>query len=315
MESLQAQTTAIADRHGHTLGSALATFTLGEAEAVRGNFAVALPRMAAGVDLVRRFRRNDWLAYLLNDLGEAISLSGDPERGMALSREGLALHRAQGNRSGAAVALCDLGTISLDSGEERAAAVHYQETLSLFAALGDEWYLTSPLAGLANIAAGMGKMEPAARLLGATQARRAASGAIFFANEATRFEQTMATVRGALGEERFAEVCAIGASLPLDAVIAEATAVAEARLRQPPAVAPREVAGPLLTERERQVLRLLCEGHADRAIAARLAISHRTVMHHVTSLLAKLGVESRTAAATKAVRLGLVEGDIPTPDR
>ena len=61
-----------------------------------------------------------------------------------------------------------------------------------------------------------------------------------------------------------------------------------------------------LTQRERDVLRLLVEGHSNKEIGAALSLSHRTVMHHVTGILSKLGVENRTAATHYAVRHGLV---------
>jgi ATP/maltotriose-dependent transcriptional regulator MalT len=61
-----------------------------------------------------------------------------------------------------------------------------------------------------------------------------------------------------------------------------------------------------LTPREVEVLRLVVEGHSDPEIAQRLVIGSRTVQSHVTSILAKLEVSSRTAAATYAVRHGLV---------
>lgn len=62
----------------------------------------------------------------------------------------------------------------------------------------------------------------------------------------------------------------------------------------------------LLSPRERDVLRQLVDGKSDREIAAALFISPRTVMRHVAAILAKLNVPSRTAAATRAVREGLV---------
>jgi DNA-binding CsgD family transcriptional regulator len=55
------------------------------------------------------------------------------------------------------------------------------------------------------------------------------------------------------------------------------------------------------------VLRLLAERMSDREIAAALSISPRTVGGHVTHLLGKLEVSSRSAAAVAAVRLGLVQ--------
>ncbi|MDP9365418.1 MAG: LuxR C-terminal-related transcriptional regulator, partial [Chloroflexota bacterium] len=62
---------------------------------------------------------------------------------------------------------------------------------------------------------------------------------------------------------------------------------------------------PPLTRREREVLGLLVEGRSDREIGEALFIGHRTVSTHVANILAKLRVDSRTAAATLAVRRGL----------
>jgi DNA-binding CsgD family transcriptional regulator len=59
-----------------------------------------------------------------------------------------------------------------------------------------------------------------------------------------------------------------------------------------------------LTAREQQVLALLSEGLPDREISRRLFISERTVHHHVSSVLSKIGVSSRTAAAREAARMG-----------
>jgi DNA-binding CsgD family transcriptional regulator/energy-coupling factor transporter ATP-binding protein EcfA2 len=61
-----------------------------------------------------------------------------------------------------------------------------------------------------------------------------------------------------------------------------------------------------LSPRELDVLRLLVEGKSDREIAAALFISPRTVMRHVSSILTKLDVPSRTAAAALALRQRLV---------
>ncbi len=54
------------------------------------------------------------------------------------------------------------------------------------------------------------------------------------------------------------------------------------------------------------MLELLVEGLTDAEIAARLSLSAKTVGHHVSALLAKLGVGSRRQAAAAAHRLGVV---------
>jgi DNA-binding NarL/FixJ family response regulator len=63
-----------------------------------------------------------------------------------------------------------------------------------------------------------------------------------------------------------------------------------------------------LTDRETEVLRLLAAGYANKEIARDLVIGEKTVKTHVSNVLAKLGVQSRTQAALYAVRIGLVSG-------
>jgi DNA-binding NarL/FixJ family response regulator len=62
-----------------------------------------------------------------------------------------------------------------------------------------------------------------------------------------------------------------------------------------------------LTPRERDVLRLVVEGLANKQIAQRLGIGEKTIKTHVSRVLGKLGVADRTQAAVLAVREGLVD--------
>ncbi len=62
-----------------------------------------------------------------------------------------------------------------------------------------------------------------------------------------------------------------------------------------------------LTAREREVLALLVQGHTNRRIAEELFISESTAGVHVSNILGKLEVRTRTEAASVAARLGLVE--------
>jgi DNA-binding NarL/FixJ family response regulator len=64
-----------------------------------------------------------------------------------------------------------------------------------------------------------------------------------------------------------------------------------------------------LTAREIDVLRLLGEGHANKSIAATLGITERTARTHVSKILAKLKLSSRTQAALWAAREGIADNN------
>lgn len=72
----------------------------------------------------------------------------------------------------------------------------------------------------------------------------------------------------------------------------------------------REMRGPekpeALTARETEVLKLVARGKANKQIARELFVEEKTVKAHVSGVLRKLGVTSRTQAALHAVRTGLV---------
>ena len=120
----------------------------------------------------------------------------------------------------------------------------------------------------------------------------------------------MAVLRTALGEEGLQAAWSAGRGLALAGALAEMHA-----LSPPAAAAPGAVdrAGSQLSPREAEVLRRLAAGQTDREIADALFLSVRTVEHHVARIFAKLGVRTRTAAATAAVAAGLVDPTPPPP--
>ena len=63
---------------------------------------------------------------------------------------------------------------------------------------------------------------------------------------------------------------------------------------------------PELTVRERDVLRMIADGAANKVIAWKLGVSEHTVKFHVASILAKLGAATRTEAVSIGMRRGLV---------
>jgi DNA-binding NarL/FixJ family response regulator len=74
---------------------------------------------------------------------------------------------------------------------------------------------------------------------------------------------------------------------------------------------PTQPAGPYgLTPREIEVLRLVAAGKTNHAIASELFLSERTVHRHVTNIFDKLGVRSRTAAASYAIQHHIIHTGI-----
>jgi DNA-binding NarL/FixJ family response regulator len=78
-----------------------------------------------------------------------------------------------------------------------------------------------------------------------------------------------------------------------------------AELPEPAEPRSRPLVAPL-SEREREVLRLLADGRSNREIAASLFLAEGTVKNHVTNVLGKLGARDRTQAALRARDLGLL---------
>ncbi|MGN6792892.1 MAG: ATP-binding protein [Streptosporangiaceae bacterium] len=96
----------------------------------------------------------------------------------------------------------------------------------------------------------------------------------------------------------------LGAKLAASAVRRRMKEVGIRAIPRGPRAATRDApAG--LTPREQEVLALLSQGLPDKEISRRLFISERTVHHHVSSVLSKIGVSSRTAAARQAAAMGI----------
>jgi DNA-binding CsgD family transcriptional regulator len=112
----------------------------------------------------------------------------------------------------------------------------------------------------------------------------------------------------------------VRAILPADASAAEILAALEAAAAGLAVIDPRELESMIsaaapqpvardaspLTARELEVLRMLADGDANKAIAWKLSISEHTVKFHVAQILAKLNAGTRTEAVTLGIRKGLI---------
>jgi DNA-binding NarL/FixJ family response regulator len=147
----------------------------------------------------------------------------------------------------------------------------------------------------------LGEVEAAATLFGAAESLRGATNTGILRMMQTDYDRSLRTGRLALGSERFEAAVAAGREYSLDAAFSAATTLS---LDGPAPVRPPAPFG--LTPREIEVLTLVANGRTDHEIAEDLSISYRTVTTHVSHILDKLGVDSRTAAGIAAVRAGII---------
>ncbi len=103
-------------------------------------------------------------------------------------------------------------------------------------------------------------------------------------------------------EELLAAVRAAAAGLT---VLHAQTLPAAIPVRPPGATRTTSIVEPL-TPREKEVLIMLAEGGSNKEIASRLSISEHTAKFHVSSIMSKLGVTSRTEAVTSAIKQGII---------
>jgi DNA-binding CsgD family transcriptional regulator len=244
-------------------------------------------------------------AAMLAYEGEEARAQGDYDRARALYEESLALSRTIGHPCMVAGSLCNAGYIAQHLGDPEHGVTQFGEALALAWDQGDTRTAAHCLAGLAGSIGDLDQPEPAARLFGAAAALLETTDATMWPLDRVDYDRSLAAVRVQLGEAGFAAAWEAGRALPPERAIAEATAAATGATDVPSRLAARD-ASTGLTEREQEVLRLLVEGYSNPEIATALSISRKTASNHVTSILAKLGVETRTAAATLAVRRALV---------
>jgi predicted ATPase/DNA-binding CsgD family transcriptional regulator len=242
------------------------------------------------------------LAYTLNALGEVARRRGDISVARRLLERSLTLFREIDSQRGIGFALINLARVDLDHRDLQLAASRCIEALSIRRELADRRGIAESLEGLGLVAVAAGFLEPATGLFGAAAALRDTIGAPLAGVDCAHYDEAVTALRARLGTQSFRTAWEEGRLLPPSEVARRADA-----LRLSIAAYVDSTAKPAtLTPREFDVLRLLVEGAGDREIGETLGISTRTVETHVAHLLHKLGVETRTAAATIAVRIGLI---------
>jgi predicted ATPase/class 3 adenylate cyclase/DNA-binding CsgD family transcriptional regulator len=194
-----------------------------------------------------------------------------------------------------AMGLVARARVEAAQGESDQAERDAREALAVAAQADAHLVTGDALECLAGLVGDAGSHREAARLLGAANTVRQHTGAVRFKVWDDGYAASVARIREALGDNDFDEAWTEGAALSTLEAIAYALRGHGGRKRP-------SAGWDALTPAERDVVRLLSEGLANKDIAARLFVSPRTVQSHLTHVYSKLGVSSRVQLAQEVAR-------------
>jgi predicted ATPase/DNA-binding SARP family transcriptional activator/DNA-binding CsgD family transcriptional regulator len=273
---------------------------LADVAAAQGDLERAHDLYDESLRLARRERLPRNVAMALTNLGKVALRRGEPDQAELLLAEALAMARALEEARGIAENLLPLGHIALLRGNRRQALTDYAEALDLYHRGGFQGGIAQCMESLAQVAMTLADWTWATRLCACASALRERALLPLSPAERQPVEHALARAKAALRASAFAEVWAEGRVAPLDQLVSRAAdAVAQWQAATPDPTPERRSNPAMLTPREREISRLLAEGLTDRAIAARLNCSVRTVEKHAANIRAK-GGSSRHPATVAA---------------
>jgi hypothetical protein len=166
---------------------------------LQGDYAAALAYHEESLAISRELGDQRFVAIELHCLGTLARYQGDLETARARDTEALRLHHALEDRGQLMLCLVGLGCVAVMTGEKASRNGPTPQAIGGGEALGVEsWFARG------------------ARLFGAGEALRDASGGVLWSEERPSYERCVATARAGLGEEAFAAAWAEGRALSLD---------------------------------------------------------------------------------------------------
>jgi non-specific serine/threonine protein kinase len=243
--------------------------------------------LEAALALHRRANSRVGEGMTLATLGLTFLITGEPARARELLEQALAIHTAAGYLWGEGQARLYLGA-TIETTDQHAAALHYRRAIGCFRHYRDTNLLANALIGQAGLIA---RRDPALALrvtAAAVSIRVRVHGNFpgFFGERVQRIRAGCEAALGTDADRIWAEASRLG--------VDEAIALAFGTHR------PRASAPAGLSTRELEVARLVADGLANKAIAATLHLSVRTVESHVRHVLSKAGLSNRTQLAAWA---------------
>ncbi len=286
------EASALADEEHAQPGMARAVLLRGVIAEWQGRYREAEVIYAECQRRVEDFGEAHWEMRILALQAEIDVLLGDVARGEARAISAIAQGKAAGYVWVVGSATGVLAYTSLERSDHVSAVGLYQENIARYTALGDMRGIGGAIAGVSGVALAHGQSSMAARLIGAARATIAEIGVAHLGNKGLS-DRIEVRIRATISPLAFQSAWETGYALGREWAFAEAQTlhrmVEGARVSALPDAAARSG----LTRREVDVLYLLARRLTDKEIADALSISHRTAMHHVSSILAKLALGSR----------------------
>jgi tetratricopeptide (TPR) repeat protein len=211
---------------GYRKGTSGPLRELGAVAYHRGDYERAVRLNEEALAVAREFGSAFGSALAICNLADALRARGDLERARTLLEESLASLRRQEQRAPIANALTNtltrLGSIECETGEDGRASKLFGESLEVVWRFGFGFEGVACLEGLARVAAVRGRPERAARLLGASAARRDERGISLSPFIRADHDHAAKAAREALGEEAFSAAWDEGHAMPLKVSIVDA---------------------------------------------------------------------------------------------
>ena len=259
---------------------------------LRETFAGAVETGRANLQAARALHRDLGVrgeALATAALGCGFLIDDEPDRARELIEEALALNLARGDDWGEGQCEVYLGFLAEDTGAHPDRVTeHYRRAVELHGPFGGGPLLPVALVGQGGVI-GRRDARRGLQVVAAAYALRARSGGKFAPYFLTRTEPIRIALTTALGPEA-PRVWAEGSRLGTDAAIALAFGTGRVLADMPSG----------LSDREAEVAALVAQGLSNKAIAAKLHLSVRTVESHVRHTLAKTRLANRTQLATWA---------------
>lgn len=292
--ALLEQALAMLEQSDDRVRAASVLNSLGIVERARGDLDRAQELLESSLAIRRPLGDPQLLPAALGNLALLIWTRGDLDRAEALLDEVIAIARDTGDDWSLALCATDKGRIAWQRAQYARPRDLFDDSLARATTLYDLGAIADALEGLAGALAALGEPDRAARLWGASESLRETHDVVIPAAERDLYDQMVALGRERLDPPAFTTAWDAGRDLSLEQAVALAAPHPDDAPVTAPVLAPAPATATPLTQREQEIASLVARGLTNRQIAKTLGLAPRTADTHVSNILRKLGLSSRT---------------------